>query len=198
MRTKILIITTFLGFTAVLSAQLSFGVKTGLGYTGMKTHVSNDQYQLSHLSKKNRFGFLVGGVARQDLGNYFVELSAEYMSKGSVEISNNANQVDTENFTYLNLPFVFGRRFFPGIRIYAGLGIEIPFYKDWGKDAFDFLDEIYYDQPQWDIDVLPNFLFGSSIEFSKVTLGITYYGSFSYEEAEGQTLMVNVPLSDNT
>ena len=181
---------------AMLSAPLfsqlfTFGPKAGINYSWYKLSNSNKLYTASG----GKVGYHGGLFLRKDIGEYFIQAELNYLANvgGILEWDGDDHDVSVAN---VNLPVLFGRKFFSGFRIFIG---PVPHVYTSSGGIGDFT----YDYPfngsrssggDWSID----WQLGASMDISKLIVSLKYegvlHGGFYYDDINDEITYHQIPM----
>lgn len=171
----------FLACTPNMKAQIiSYGAHGALAYSQIV--LSNNH--LPYSTTGSSIGFQAGFFFRRDFKRFFLLTEANYTGNVGGTYVYHSDEMD-QKVSFLSVPVIIGKIFFPGIRIFTGLVPCLTLSLNNEQTFYDFtegvIDELApsggssgHGEFRPGIDVL----FGAGIEISKIFLNIRYERGF--------------------
>ena len=156
-----------------LSQLFTYGVQIGGNYSHYSLSEKNSMIQVT----KGSVGFHSGLFVRYDFDNFFLGADLNYTSTLGGTITDNNSDFNIRSGS-VNMPGMFGKKFYPGIRLFAG-GIPTVYIKRNHNELQSFLENSPYTDPAANGVLDRNeFVFfilaGAGIEFSKFLVEFRY------------------------
>ena len=111
-------------FSAAKAQEFALGVKAGL----TSTQVIGSDFK-SFSSPDNYNGFLVGAYARVGLVSFYIQPEILFRNL-NFSVTNNNNSSASNNLSYIDVPVLFGKKFFKLVRVSVGPNFQFLVNKD--------------------------------------------------------------------
>ncbi|MBN1952975.1 MAG: outer membrane beta-barrel protein [Bacteroidales bacterium] len=174
-KTAILLILV-LTFSSTCYSQISAGLNVGAG----PGFVRLDSERIVEFDVKSKAGYTGGLFVRYDFSKYYVQFTPSYLNKGNLVVYNSSTEQEASAIHRIILPLSFGRIFFSGLRVYAGVGVDIMLNDEMHIENFVSSIPMYSDYSDGDEDISEanlDFHAGCSWEFSDFSVGVQYNAS---------------------
>ena len=162
-----------------MSQLFTFGVQLGSNHSLYRLSEDNSIIQVT----KGSLGFHSGFFFRRDFDNFYVGADLNYSSIIGGTLDDGYSSFDVRTGS-VNLPLFFGKKFYPGIRIFVG-GVPTVFIKHNDNELRSFLENSPSVLPSINGDQLFNefilyIMAGAGFEFSKFFLEFRYEHPLDY------------------
>jgi hypothetical protein len=171
---------SFLLLSPCVKAQpIAFGARVAIAYSYISLSGGKTPLETTGSS----IGYQAGLFLRRDFKSFYIEANVLYTGNvGGTYVYESNEQKVTASFA--GLPLLIGKKFYPGIRLFAGLVPTIPLsHTDFDIHEFMQATSTMTGGEGFMLD----FLVGGGIEVSKITLTVQYEGGIAGGFMDHQT-----------